>query len=163
MNKVTEDIVILIALICLSATIGFVGNNLYTNWNIHPILSNAEYSTCNNLSLSETSNCLKNDLNEWYFYNLSNMDKELSISQLKESGGVCTHFSNWYKDNYINLGFNAKLIDLSSDDIRHEFVIAWTKNLSNGEYCIADQTKTACFNLGEINMTLYGELLKNEK
>lgn len=160
MKELTLDIIIGIGFICLGSALTF-GIIYIINYSPTQTLSKVE-SNCSNLSLFETSNCLRDELSKWYFYNLSNMNKELNISELKESGGTCVHFSEWFESNYINLGFNAKTIDISGQDTGHEVIIAWTKNLSDGKgsYCIADQTQIACFNLGGINMTLYKELNK---
>ena len=49
------------------------------------------YENCSNLSLDDTSYCLKTELSKWYKYNISNIGKDLSIEELKERGGVCSH------------------------------------------------------------------------
>ena len=161
MEEITSDIILAICFLSLGSvlTFGFIYIIDYTPTQT---LSKIEYSECSNLSLFETSDCLNSELKGWFNYNLSNLNKEMNLSELKKLGGTCSDYANWYKDNYINLGFNAKSISISADDTGHELTVAWTKNLSDGKgsYCIADQTQTACFNLGEVNMTLYKELTK---
>jgi len=80
--------------------------------NIYLIIDNPNNSinlgekdlNCSNKDIFTTSHCLGDELNEFYNYNISNVGKGLNLSELKEQGGVCEHYADWYKDNFINLG-----------------------------------------------------------
>lgn len=115
-------------------------------------------SDCKNLSLFETSNCLKEELSNFYKYNLSNVGKKLTLEELKANGGVCEHYTDWYKDNLIGLGY----VMLDDDELRtvrakdenyvstHRISISKDTNhiyavASNYEgYCVLDQLNIEC-------------------
>jgi hypothetical protein len=59
---------------------------------------------CSNDDILEMSLCLKKELEKIYKYNLSNTGKELTFEELKEWGGVCSHYAEWYKQELIKLG-----------------------------------------------------------
>jgi len=88
-------IVILISAIIINITL--------LNKEKTPNLSEIEIK-CENKDIFLTSECLRNKLGGFYNYNKYNVGKNLNIIQLKEQGGVCEHYANWYKDNFIKLG-----------------------------------------------------------
>jgi len=104
--------------------------------------------TCGNSTLTETSYCLKNQLSEFYKYNLTEKNSEYNLTRIKEVGAVCWQYSRWYKDNLINLGFNSKTIEFFGNDTGHEIAIAWTYKLHGGSYCVLDQLDINCVKLG---------------
>lgn len=114
---------------------------------------------CKNKNLEDTSICLRNYIKTFYFYNLSNLLEE-NFTIVKESGGVCDQYNQFYSDSLNNLNFNAKTILIGGKDLTHKLTIAWTKNLNEGTYCILDQKSVFCNDLGKLNMTLYRELIK---
>jgi len=148
-----------IIFICIGIIIGIE----ITEDDIFKTAASFETSNCSGLDFLMTAKCLNDDLREWYNYNLSNINKQMNLSELKVNGGVCWQYANYYKENFINFGFNARTIYLNADDMGHSITLAWTKNLSdgNGTYCIADQRKVFCNgDLAKLNMTLYKELVK---
>lgn len=92
---------------------------------------------CNNLSFQNTVKCLNNNFNSFYKYNITNKGKKITEEQLYKEGGVCSHASDWYKIRFDALGFNAKKIDIYSNDSGHEFIVAYDEGLNN--YCVIDQ------------------------
>jgi len=92
--------------------------------------------SCANLTLEQTAKCLQDEQSKWYNYNLSNINKTLTLDELKEKGGVCRHYSKWYYDNFKRLGFNAKQVVIHGSSNGHVFTIAWDNTTS---YCILDQ------------------------
>jgi hypothetical protein len=139
--------VLLIALTVVAFILGLkIGNSSPDNYSM---ISNAGKHTygCYNLSLEDSAYCLRYELSGFYFYNISNVGKTLTLDELKTEGGVCSHYSEFYKDSFINLGFNAKIISMEGDDVGHVIAVAWTKNISNGTYCTADQLKVECTDL----------------
>lgn len=53
-------------------------------------------SKCSNLSIRESAKCVQEYVKTFYLYNISNVNKELTFDELKEQGGVCSHFSELY-------------------------------------------------------------------
>lgn len=62
------------------------------------------YNKCSNLDLLTTSKCLNEDLRIFYKYNLSNVEKQLSLDELKNQGGVCKNWADYIVDKFIELG-----------------------------------------------------------
>ena len=107
--------------------------------------NSATEEDCNSTSVIFTSECLNRKLNKWYFYNISNVEKTLSLDELKSIGGVCRHAAEWYVQKAKEYGFLAHTEDFYSYDenntayIGHEIAVIWNKDLT--EYCILDQKK----------------------
>lgn len=98
---------------------------------------------CKNLNLFNTSYCLRDNLREWFNYNISNVGKNLTLDELKQEGGVCQHYAEWYSAQMKSLGFHTQEIIIDTDGTLHEFTIA-----SNYEgYCLADQRTVVCYRL----------------
>src|SRR3989344_6675731 len=64
--------------------------------------------TCNGGNISETSSCVVKITSRFYKYNEENIGKNLTFDELKEEGGVCSSWSNYYGEIGGNLGYNAK-------------------------------------------------------
>jgi hypothetical protein len=103
-----------------------------------------KYTNCTDLNLSESAYCLRDRLLGFYKYNISNIDKELTLDELKEQGGVCSHYSKWYITEMEKNGFNAEYVVFPlNETINHAIAIA-----SNSEaYCILDQRAVNCWRM----------------
>lgn len=116
-----------------------------------PILTNISNNyDCNNLNLMNTSDCLVNEVSKWFIYNMTNWQKNITEEQLKNEGGTCWAYADWYDSQVKNLGFNSTEVIIPSGKIStHKFTV-----ISNEEgYCILDQIYTWCFEFGEKNDT----------
>ena len=119
---------------------------------------------CNKTNIFSISKCLKNELKEFYDYNISQVRKQLNITQLKESGGVCDHYSQFYKDNFIKLGareveqrtsfkfettmppfYISEIIFPIDNETSHVISIVST---SEG-YCLLDQLNVECWKFNQ--------------
>lgn len=98
--------------------------------------------SCKNRNISETSSCVVKITSEFYKYNEENMGKNLTFDELKEEGGVCSSWSDYYNEIGKGLGYNTENLTIPvSGSIYHRLSI-W----SNEEgYCVIDQTKVSCF------------------
>lgn len=96
--------------------------------------------SCSGLNIFESSNCVLKTTKNFYKYNLDNIGKTLDFQTLKEEGGVCSSWSDYYDDLGDEFGFNTKNVLIKTSENYHEFNV-W----SNEEgYCIMDQTKSFC-------------------
>ena len=105
------------------------------------LLINSESNTdCEGLSLIQASKCLNDEVKGFFKYNISNVNKELSLEELKVQGGVCNHWSEYYLNRFKELGFLGKEVIFWSKnkDKGHEIALVWDNNISS--YCILDQT-----------------------
>lgn len=91
-------------------------------------------------------------VNEFYYYNLSNAEIELSLDELKEQGGVCSHYSKLYVDLAQKDGFNAEYVKFDTGINAHAVAII----ANEGGYCVLDQTSGWCtqFRKDFINNTI---------
>lgn len=103
---------------------------------------------CDYSTLEGSVSCLVEDVNTWYYYNISNTQNvRLSEVELKEQGGVCWQYAEWYEDKLQQFGYYAYTTDLDSHNgwSGHRFTIAY--NSDNSQYCVIDQISYQCFNL----------------
>lgn len=105
------------------------------------ILSNVNQTNCSGMKLEDTTECLNNKLTKFFYYNISNSGKQLTESEFIEQGGVCSHASEWYKEQIMLIGnFSVTDIIIRTGKIKHQFVI-----VSNYEgYCILDMQYYNC-------------------
>jgi len=97
------------------------------------------------LSLEQTVYELRDELEGWYNYNLTNKGKTLSEEELKELGGVCKHYSEWYTSESKKKGFQAIDVIINTGNRTHMFSVI----SDHTGYCIADQTRVKCLGLGK--------------
>jgi len=105
-------------------------------------LSDDVIERCSNLSFLNTSYCLNNYVESIYNYNLSNQKikkSDMSLEELKKTGGTCKHYAYYYERWLENLGYNVKHISLTPN-IKHGFTVAY----DNDTYCVFDQKNIWC-------------------
>lgn len=103
---------------------------------------------CSDLNMVDTAKCLNKELKEFYNYNLSNTylywnkgkPKIKDWNRIKEEGGVCWHYAEWYVINAKELGFHGERIVVDYDLNDFDHAIALITN-NKDEYCLLDQTK----------------------
>lgn len=97
---------------------------------------------CSGLSIIPASKCLGDEMATWFRYNMSNHKKDLTLDKLKEEGGVCWHYADWYKTQAESLGYITKEVIIDTDnETAHQFTV-----ISNREaYCVLDQLDIYCF------------------
>jgi len=118
----------------------------YSFENNNPIKSSEVLNNkCSNLSsLEATSKCLVKELSEFYNYNESNSylywnngrPKIEDWDKIKEEGGVCWHYAEWYVMRAKELGFIGGMIIVDYEPISHAIALL-TNN--KDEYCVIDQ------------------------
>ena len=135
------DRILTVSLIVGIFALGFMSSRLYESRQQNPSVELKIDSNCSGLNLVMTSQCLKDQLSTFYFYNSSQIGKELSLDELKKFGGVCHQYAGWYYDNAIRLGFNAERVIMKvNDNMSHEIAI-----MSNSEgYCSLDMENINC-------------------
>jgi len=152
--------ILIIVLILLSVQTGYlIGKSNFKVFKENSIYS-LNNTNCTGLNLINTEQCLRESLSLLYKYNISNTGKKLNLEQLKTEGGVCSHYSDWYRDNIVSIG--GKFED--QDQVTHiindsrnyyttqcEIRVDTIKNhivtiISNNEgYCILDQLNNFCW------------------
>lgn len=145
--------------------VGFAIGNIYSLESIGeivtPPLAEPNLLTnklCENLSFKETVDCLTLELKEFYYYNISNVDlywnggfpKVTNWEKIKDEGGVCWHYAEWYVIRAKQLGLNGKRIRIDYDPYDH--AISMLTN-DKDEYCILDQTNLiGCGKIGSLGV-----------
>ncbi len=97
---------------------------------------------CQNLDLFNSAKCLHKNVGAIYGYNISNVGRDLTFEELKQQGGVCTHYSSLYYEAGKELGFYAEEVVIYMDDYTgHIFTV-----ISNADgYCLLDGEIIECF------------------
>jgi len=96
---------------------------------------------CRDLGLLDSTECVTQLTKTFYKYNLDNLGKDLDFTTLKEQGGVCSSWSDYYNKVGKDLGYNTRNVIVKvTDDFSHEFNV-WSDET---KYCILDQTETIC-------------------
>jgi len=105
-------------------------------------INNSLAEGCSNLSIEESAYCMKNNLKPFYYYNLSNAGREISLAELKEQGGVCSHYNNLYVNAAKELGYWVEEVIIKiGDKRRHIFSV-----ISNEKgYCNLDMLSVDCY------------------
>ena len=100
---------------------------------------------CTNLSLVDSSYCLNQQVNTFFKYNLLNKGKTLTDEELKESGGTCLLWANYYVNNMKDLGFLGQIVSMQQGNQSlsgHSIALVWSeRNDSIENFCIIDQKK----------------------
>mgnify|MGYP001582613648 CR=1 FL=1 len=114
----------------------------FNNYNISDI--NDIANSCRDKSIEDAGSCTVKITSGFYKYNIENVGRDLTFSELKEEGGVCSSWSEYYTEIGKNLGYNAENVIIPiSGNTYHEFSV-W----SNEEaYCVFDQTSINCTKL----------------
>ena len=95
------------------------------------------------LTLEDTAYCLKNELKTFYNYNSSNIGKELTLTELREQGGVCSHYSAWYVQNMEKYGYKSEklVFDMNLNKTKKHAIAVSSDDTG---YCVLDQLSINC-------------------
>ena len=113
---------------------------------IHGYTKENALAVCSGKNLEWTAYCLNSFVRGIYFYNKSNVGKELSFDELVNEGGVCKHYADLYLELFKKLNFKTQRIsiDISREgDVQywHAFLLAYDKS----GWCSLDQKHMDCF------------------
>ena len=89
---------------------------------------------CSNLDLFDTSICLKDNIETFFIYNITEDNISLSFSELKERGGDCRDWAFLYERLGKGLNFNVSTIKnggVKEVFNAHRYVVLW----DNNSYC----------------------------
>lgn len=104
-------------------------------------------TNCTNLSLEATAGCLIGEFNEFFVYNFSQAGKEITLDEIKESGGVCYHAAKYYEQRGKELGFESSYVGIGMNEtMSHAFA---TISDSTG-YCTIDIWRFDCVSFGNL-------------
>lgn len=109
-------------------------------------------SNCSGMNLIMTSYCLNKQVNEFFKFNISNINKSLTGSELKTQGGVCWQYAKYYIDNIENEGYLGQNISFwGNEKIGHSIALVYDKNMTS--YCILDQQSVVGCQELEVNIS----------
>ena len=107
-------------------------------------------NNCSNLSIVEASECLVNNSNPFYLYNVTDDKEELSLEDLKQKGGDCKDWSELYARLGRELGFYTTTPEIrTSNNTNHQIAVLSNKDA----YCFIDSSRiqsfSRCMGFGE--------------
>jgi len=95
---------------------------------------------CSNLDLFDTCDCLRDNIETFFIYNITEDNISLSFSELKERGGDCRNWAFLYERLGEGLNFNVSTIKNGGlEDVfnAHRYAVLW----DNNSYCKLDMLK----------------------
>jgi len=123
-------------LVLSSVVLGFllhgIYNNLQLNKNFNVEIS--EYEQCNNLSLRETSKCLRDYISTFYNYTIRS-DEIRTIDDIKQNGGDCYDYNRLYERLASQLGFDSYTFRIAIGEKFHRVAVITDET----GYCLLDQ------------------------
>ena len=104
---------------------------------------------CMNMSFKATNHCLNRYIKSIYLYNDSIASGSLNLEVLRQSGGDCRHWSNYYCRLLQERGFDCTTRTLIT--AQHRIAISEFRNetTNKSSYCVLDQENIGCINLGD--------------
>lgn len=70
-----------------------------------------------NSSIFKSANCIKRRVDRFFVYNTSNAEKNLSFKQLKDEGGVCSHWARLYCSIGEEFGYYSQNVSIQTSNI----------------------------------------------
>ena len=98
-------------------------------------------TNCPGSGVEGITNCLRAEMRPYYYFNISNLDRNLSEEDLKREGGVCWHYAKWYAERGNEMGLNTTTTNFTIGDKLHRIAILSGEH----KYCIADQMDIHCW------------------
>ncbi len=99
---------------------------------------------CVDIDILGASTCAVDATKEFYQYNLDNIGRELDFQTLKDQGGVCSSWSDYYNQIGEKLGYNTEEVIVKTEEgLYHQFSV-WS---NQEKYCVIDQTEVFCIGL----------------
>ena len=97
---------------------------------------------CQRETILETASCVSSLTNKFFYYNISNLGKDLDLETLISEGGTCLDWMAYYNNIGRAYRYNTEeVIIKTGEDSSHAFSV-W----STGEaYCDLDETAVSCF------------------
>jgi hypothetical protein len=71
---------------------------------------------CPQGDIFETADCINEYVLTFYKYNISNYNKNLTFSELKKQGGVCTHWAEFYCSIGNSSGYYTQIITFKTEE-----------------------------------------------
>jgi len=141
----SKEMLLIGLMITMSVILGFMVHDIYDDWKINEVsqeeITIKDYNQCENLNLTETSNCLRVYISTFYNYTIRS-DKERTIEDIKENGGDCYDYNKLYERLGNELGFDTYSYKIAIGDTFHRIALISDET----GYCLLDQLhKINCF------------------
>lgn len=95
------------------------------------------YNNPNDITVEMEVNNSYREIINFFKYNMSNVDKELSDSKLIIEGGVCWHWTDWYLRKAFEKNISGIKINFYiNKSMGHQLGLIYDTD----EYCVVDQT-----------------------
>ena len=103
---------------------------------------------CRNLTLRETAYCLKDNIEVFYIYNVTDDDiaETMTLDEIKEVGTDCGGYSYLYRRLAKEIGFNATTNRYNGIKNVHP-AHRWAEIWDNETWCKLDLLKVKCYEI----------------
>jgi len=108
-------------------------------------------NACKNKSIFDAGMCAKSIVHANFYYNISNIGRDMTWEELKEEGGVCKQYAELYEEIGDELGFYSKKFVFTTSEnstlTKKHAIAIW----SNEEgYVVLDQQTSFKFKFKQI-------------
>ena len=133
-----KEIIIGLHIFLIGFLIGFFIYGIVTYEDSYEPKQTIKELECKGLGLINTSKCLVNNVNQFYSYTDTDDKINLTEEELKEKGGDCNNWANYYVKKFKELGFygNIAIFDIDKETSHVVAIISNEKG-----YCVIDQTE----------------------
>ena len=120
-------------------------------------------NNCANKTILESAECVNAHIRQFFYYNISNLNKELDFDKLRQEGGVCSSWAGIFCALGDELGFYTQIISMKTGYINitknnetKEYVKRHENCLWSDEHfwIILDQESLFKFKFGKSNWTI---------
>jgi len=141
----SKETLLILLMITMSVILGFLVHDIYNDYKTNDVSQEEiiidDYIQCNDLSLENTSKCLKDYISTFYNYTVRS-DKIRTIEDIKENGGDCYDYNKLYERLGKELGFDTYSFRIAIGDKFHRIALISDET----GYCVLDQLhKINCF------------------
>jgi hypothetical protein len=96
---------------------------------------------CRGLDIFDSADCVNNYIEGIYYYNISNINRDMKFSLLQEEGGVCSHWATLYCYFGDKLGFFTRTVNIETGE---EDYLVYSGNDSDGKIKTFDVEHMYC-------------------
>ena len=102
---------------------------------------------CDNLSMEKSAECVVDNVNTFFIYNITDDNILLTFNELKAKGGDCQNWAVLYEDVGKELGFYTQRIGIKATDSTNHIMTIWSSPKEE-IWCYLQNDNYGCMGLG---------------
>lgn len=103
---------------------------------------------CQGLLLFETVECVNKHISSFYKFKENDDNIKIPFNQLRDEGGDCKDWSEFWSETLSDLGYMNKFNVMSNGvDFAHVNILTWNFNGEERTYCLIDEINFECWKI----------------